>query len=84
MNERGDTPDTNEDWRVTINTPPEYAAYRSRFINMLEHLQEMWDRNRGQINTATIESSYPCHNPEEFMIYRTTSVRKGKKLKKGI
>lgn len=41
MNERADTLKNNKDWRVTIQRPPEYVAYRTQIISMLEKFQEI-------------------------------------------
>lgn len=53
MNERADTPNTCKNWKDTIYIPPEYAAYRTQFINLLEHFKEMWNGYFGKIITAT-------------------------------
>lgn len=49
------------------------------FINMLEHVQEMWDGHLGQINTATdrVEVTFP-----EASAFHAVSYRVGLKLEK--
>lgn len=37
MDQRSDAPNKNEDWRDTVNIPPEFAIFHIRFFNMLEH-----------------------------------------------
>lgn len=50
--ERANDSNINEEWRNTISISPEYALYRTRFINMLKKFPEMWAGNLGQIITG--------------------------------
>lgn len=53
IDERGNGPNANEDWRDNIEIPPEYATYRAQFTNMLENYHEIWDGHLRQINKGT-------------------------------
>lgn len=53
MNEPTDAPSNSENWKDRITIPPEYSSYRTRFINLLDALNEVWNVHLGQISTAT-------------------------------
>lgn len=59
MKRRANTQNKNEDWRDTIDISPEFATYRTQFINILEEFQERWDGHLRQINTATNRVELP-------------------------
>lgn len=61
----------NEDWSDTINIPPEYAAYRSRFANMLQQFQNACDGHLEKINTVThkVALSSPEVRPIKSVLY---------------
>lgn len=43
VHERLDAPNIRKYWTNIVNIPPEYASYRTRFTNIVEQFQEMWD-----------------------------------------
>lgn len=77
VNERANVPNTSEDWTNNFTVSPEYAAYRTRFINILEQIQDKLHGHLGQMNTAFdgVQLSSPEAISVHAVPYRSKSAR---------
>lgn len=66
MSERTDALNTSKSRKYTNKLPPEHNGHRTRFRNMLDQFQEMWDGHLGKMNAVTYKVKYYSPEPKQI------------------